>query len=98
MCRAEEGKGLWGRRLSVNLGPQIFTWEGNEKKKRKKLLLMELVNICCSVPGCAPREVSEGRGGRENKMKENLLFCSFPLCKDTKQTNRGIRMRALCGC
>lgn len=70
-----------------------------EKKKRKKLLLMELVNICCSVPGCAPREVSEGRGwGRENKMKENLLFCSFPLCKDTKQTNRGIRMRALCGC
>lgn len=66
---------------------------GRKQEKRKNLPLMELVNICCSVPGRAPREISGGRGGVAKKMKENLLFSCFPPWKDTKQTNRRIRMR-----
>lgn len=79
-----------GRRLTMNLGPQIFAW----KEKKKTLLLMELVNICCSVLGRCPRGISGGRKkGGQIQIKDKLLFCSFPLCKDTKQTSRRIRMR-----
>lgn len=39
------------------------------------------------------RYLEEGGGRRAKKMKENLLFRSFPPWEDTKQTNRRIRMK-----
>lgn len=62
------GRGaMWGRRLTMNLGPQIFAWgkRKKEKKKKKPLLLMELVNICCCVLGPVPQgALEEGKTGK----------------------------------
>lgn len=82
-----------GRRLTMNLGPQIFTWEKKKKKEEKKktssvngiskyLLLQFLAQ--------GPRGLSGGRRNRQIKVKDKLLFCSFPLCKDTEQTGGGL--------
>lgn len=85
---------MWGRRFTVNLGPQIFPWEKRKAKEKNPLLFMELVNICCCVLGRGPRGACGGRKTGRIKIKDELLRGSFPLAEDTKQTGRGIRMRA----
>lgn len=65
-----------GEEAFHELGASNIHW-GRKQEKRENLLLMELVNICCSVPGRAPREISGGRRGEEGK--ENERKPTFPL-------------------
>ena len=90
------GRGaMWGRRLTMNLGPQIFAW-GKRKKEKKKKKTSSVNGISKYLLLCSRPGAPGGSGGRKNrqiKIKDKLLFCSFPLSKDTKQTSQRIRMR-----
>jgi hypothetical protein len=61
-----------GGRLAMNLGPQIFAWEGNKKKKtgRKKTFFNGISKYLLLCSRLCPQGAiwrKEGGGGKESK-------------------------------
>jgi hypothetical protein len=90
------GRAGVGRRLTMNLGPQIFAW-GKEKKKPSSVNGISKYLLLCSrlMPqGDIWRKEKKKKKKRgQIKIKRQATFCSFAFCKDTKQTRGRIRMR-----
>lgn len=69
-----------GRRLTMNLGPQIFTWEKKKKKERKKSPSVNGISkyLLLQFLARGPRGLSGGRRNRQIKVKDKLLSAPFP--------------------